>query len=351
MSMTQPAPARHAGAAATVCWGPSGGWAPRATSCTRRAAPALRPFGARSVSSVGTSQGAGLPIRVEARSHVEREDPQRPDEPRRERRDPERARGRAGRRLLRPRRAGCLLRPGRRDRLLRRRDGALLRARDGRLLRLRTMTGSAAAPAPPPWESLRAELLRVVRGRIGDPAAADDIVHDVLLRALAELEGPEPPVHLRGWLYRVTRNAIVDHYRARRPSEELPAELEAAGAEQEASAERDLAGCLAPLLARLPDESREALTLAEVDGLAQREIAARAGLSLSGAKSRVQRARRMLRSALLDCCRVEVDRRGGVVAFERRPGGEPCVSPAVTPPAPEPETSVGCGCRSCRPRA
>jgi len=256
---------------------------------------------------------------------------------------------------LRPRPGGHLLRSGRRDRLLRRRGGALLRARDGRLLRLRAMTESAASSAslassaPPPWESLRAELLRFVRGRIGDPAAADDIVHDALLRALAELEGPEPPVHLRGWLYRVTRNAIVDHYRARRPVEELPAELEAANDEQEASAERELAGCLAPLLATLPAVSREALTLAEVDGLAPREIAERAGLSLSGAKSRVQRARKMLRSALLDCCRVEVDRRGGVLDFESRPGGARCAAPEA--PNPEPDRRVGCGCPSCRPGA
>lgn len=187
------------------------------------------------------------------------------------------------------------------------------------------MISSASAPVPPAWESLRGELLRFVRGRVSDAAAADDIVHDVLLRALAELEGPEPPVHLRGWLYRVTRNAIVDHFRARRPTEELPEEIGAVpGPEEESSAERELARCLAPLLATLPPDYREALALAEVDGLAQREIAERAGLSLSGVKSRIQRGRRKLREAVLECCRVEVDRRGGIVELERRRGCGEC---------------------------
>lgn len=186
------------------------------------------------------------------------------------------------------------------------------------------MTDPAAASAPLAWEQLRGELVRFVRSRVGDEAAADDIVHDVLLRALGELEGPRPPVHLRGWLYRATRNAIVDHYRARRPTAELPEEIAAVPAGSEATAERELARCIAPLLRTLPAAYREALTLAEVEGRPQREVADRAGLSLSGAKSRVQRARRMLREILHGCCRIEVDQRGGVLDFERRASCRPC---------------------------
>ncbi|MCM2270828.1 MAG: sigma-70 family RNA polymerase sigma factor [Thermoanaerobaculia bacterium] len=193
------------------------------------------------------------------------------------------------------------------------------------------MADTVAAAAPLAWEGLRAELLRFVRSRVGDAAAADDVVHDVLLRALAALEGPRPPVHLRAWLYRATRNAIVDHYRARRPvalaveaaEEEGAAAMATAESADDASAEQELARCLEPMLAALPPDQREALALAEVQGLTQREVAARAGLSLSGAKSRVQRARRHLRAAVLACCRVEVDRRGGVVDFRRRGGVAP----------------------------
>ncbi len=212
------------------------------------------------------------------------------------------------------------------------------------------MSTQAAVPAPPAWQDLRSELLRFVRGRVGDEAAADDIVHDVLLRAWRELQGPEPPVHLRGWLYRVTRNSIVDHYRSRRPTEELPEEVESAPRAVESPAERELSGCLAPLLDGLPAPYRLALSLSEVEGLPQREIAQREGLSLSGAKSRVQRARRMLREALLECCRVEIDRRGGVVDFQERSGGPTCVRPAEPRPGQPPGASAGCGCRANRGR-
>ncbi len=208
------------------------------------------------------------------------------------------------------------------------------------------MSTQAATPAPPAWQELRTDLVRFVRSRVGDGVAPDDIVHDVLLRAWRELQGPEPPVHLRGWLFRATRNAIVDHYRARRPTEELPEEVESASRAVESEAERELADCLAPLLDGLPAPYRLALSLSEVEGLPQREIARREGLSLSGAKSRVQRARRMLRKALLGCCRVEIDRRGGVVDFQERPDGAGARS--AEPSAGSPPEDGGCGCRSSR---
>ncbi len=83
-----------------------------------------------------------------------------------------------------------------------------------------------------------------------------------------------------------------------------------------------------PLLDELPVQSREAVRLAELEGVTQREVAARMGLSVSGAKSWVQRGRNMLREVLLQCCRVELDRRGGVVDFEGPCGG--CQGPEGT---------------------
>jgi RNA polymerase sigma-70 factor (ECF subfamily) len=68
----------------------------------------------------------------------------------------------------------------------------------------------------------------------------------------------------------------------------------------------------------LEEPYREALILTEYEGLTQAEYAARAGLSLSGAKSRVQRAREKLKQLLLDCCHFELDRRGGIIDFYPR---------------------------------
>ena len=181
------------------------------------------------------------------------------------------------------------------------------------------------------WQGYRAELVRFVRARVGEPALADDIVHDVLLKALARLDTLADPTRLRAWLYGITRNAIADHYRAWRPSEPLPEEVAEESPEVAERAERELARCLTPLLGALSEPYRQALVLAEVEGLPQREIARREGLSFSGAKSRVQRGRKLLRDALLACCRVELDRRGGVSGYAQRAGCGSCAGDAEGP--------------------
>jgi RNA polymerase sigma-70 factor (ECF subfamily) len=114
-------------------------------------------------------------------------------------------------------------------------------------------------------------------------------------------------------------------------SAEQPGEVTAN--EPEESALQELAACMKPLMGKLALADREALRLIEVEGLTQVEAARRLGLSLSGMKSRVQRARLRLRSALDDCCLVALDRRGGVLGYEGR-GGQ--CDPADCAPVPTP---------------
>lgn len=164
------------------------------------------------------------------------------------------------------------------------------------------------------WQAHRAALHRFVLGRVRESDAAEDIVHDVLLRGWTQREKLRDEAKLLAWLHQMTRNAIVDHYRARKPSEELPEELIAP--EEESDAVRELAPCLTPLIAKLPESYREAIELSEIEGLTQQETAQRLGITLSGAKSRVQRGRAKLQEMLLACCEVERDHRGAIVDFE-----------------------------------
>src|SRR5215203_6636925 len=101
--------------------------------------------------------------------------------------------------------------------------------------------------------------------------------------------------------------------------------FDGAGGEPPNGARAEMARCIAPLVRGLPDTYRRAIELTELEGMTQAAAAERLGLSLPGAKSRVQRGRARLRTMLLRCCEIETDRRGGVVAFELR-DGESCVA-------------------------
>jgi RNA polymerase sigma-70 factor (ECF subfamily) len=179
------------------------------------------------------------------------------------------------------------------------------------------------------WDDLHASLRSFVSRRIANPADVDDVLQQVFVQVHRGLPSLRDDERVHAWIYRTARHVIVDYYRrpARRREQpsgglsdfsgETAAEPQSAG-EDESSALRELAGCLRPLLETLPAADVEALTLAELRGLTQAEAARRVGVSTSGMKSRVQRARQRLKSALDACCRFELDRRGGLIAFEAK---------------------------------
>lgn len=174
------------------------------------------------------------------------------------------------------------------------------------------------------WEAYRTKLHRFVLARVKDEAVAEDIVQDVLARAYARHDTLRDHGKLGQWLYQIARNAIVDHYRRSRPTEELPTGLIDREPDASGEAEKELARCLAPFIEELPAPYRQAVVFAELQGLTQREVAWKLGLSVSGAKSRVQRARQKLQAMILECCRVEFDSRGSVADYEPKGDCEAC---------------------------
>jgi len=69
------------------------------------------------------------------------------------------------------------------------------------------------------------------------------------------------------------------------------------------------------MISELTETYREAVDLYELHRVPQKQIADKLGISLSGAKSKVQRGREKLKAILFDCCSFENDRRGNVIGY------------------------------------
>jgi RNA polymerase sigma-70 factor (ECF subfamily) len=187
------------------------------------------------------------------------------------------------------------------------------------------------------WAELHASIRGFVARRVRQQADVDDLVQRVFLQVHRALPTLRETDKLHAWVYQTTRRAIADFYRtpsqyrevATGTAEDIANELAASDSlEDDEAATRELSTCLKPLMNGLTAADQEALQMVEFDGVTQVEAAARLGLSVSGMKSRVQRARSHLRSALHDCCRIAVDRRGGVISYEGRSGDcESCAPP------------------------
>ena len=145
-------------------------------------------------------------------------------------------------------------------------------------------------------------IRRIVRAKVRDEAAAEDVVQNALLsihrgRRTYRAERPFGP-----WMRAITRNTIIDHFRERKRKGDREVELvvEEFADEHEDSAETDtaLAPELAAALAALPDSQREAVTLVQIEGLSVAEAALRAGVSAGALKVRAHRGYRALAKAL-----------------------------------------------------
>ncbi|HRF46027.1 MAG TPA: RNA polymerase sigma factor SigZ [Anaerolineales bacterium] len=168
------------------------------------------------------------------------------------------------------------------------------------------------------WDRYASRLQAFIRSRVSNDAEADDVLQQVFLRVHRNLCCLPAPEKMEAWIYQITRNLIIDTYRSRRPIVALSTEIADEDDPFARDAASELAGSLRETIDSLPAIYRDALLLTEYEGLSQVELAERLNLSVSAAKSRVQRARRQLRDLILTCCHVELDRRGHVIDFYQR---------------------------------
>jgi RNA polymerase sigma-70 factor (ECF subfamily) len=165
------------------------------------------------------------------------------------------------------------------------------------------------------WHDLHGDLRAFIGSRINDTHAAEDILQDVFTRIHTHASTLRDETRLQSWIYQITRNAIIDHYRSQKSTLELPDTLVAPDDDHEVDPASALAPCIKEMVEELPDKYREALRLTEYEGLTQIEAAQRLGLPLSTFKSRVQRARDQIRSTLLECCHFEFDRLNRIINY------------------------------------
>lgn len=168
------------------------------------------------------------------------------------------------------------------------------------------------------------KIRSIVRRKIREEAAVDDVVQNVLLsihrgRRTYRAERPFGP-----WMRAIVRNSVIDHFRDRKRKGDREVELiaEEWADEFSSSAEHDvtLAPELVAALAALPEGQREAVMLIQAEGLSVAEAALRTGISAGALKVRAHRGYRALRKAL------EGAREGGEWKSSVPPSAEASIS-------------------------
>jgi RNA polymerase sigma-70 factor, ECF subfamily len=165
------------------------------------------------------------------------------------------------------------------------------------------------------WQEFNVGLKRFILKRIPDEQSADDVLQEVFLKIHTRIDTLREREKLPGWVYQIARNAIYDYYREQKASVALP-EMPALPEDPHDDVIAELAPCIRDMVDSLPVPYRQALILTEYEGLSQKALGEQLGLSFSGAKSRVQRARQQIKQMLLDCCHFQFDSAGRIIDYQ-----------------------------------
>jgi RNA polymerase sigma-70 factor, ECF subfamily len=171
----------------------------------------------------------------------------------------------------------------------------------------------------------RAEIFAYIQRKIGNAATAEDLTQETFVKVGRALAKGTKPEHFRGWLYQIARNTIVDSLTESQrfvPLEDSVVDREASKLRvpdfDDGEFRKNLFSYTLKVIETFPPEDREVLTLTEIDGLSREELAAELKISLTAAKSRVQRARAKLRKTVEECCRLVTDPYGRVIDWRKR---------------------------------
>lgn len=143
-------------------------------------------------------------------------------------------------------------------------------------------------------------IYRYVRYRTSDPRDAEDLTSEIFVRALRAIGRYAPSAPFYAWIYRIARNAVIDHHRSKRDDLPLAGVVDAADPHpvidpEDHAIAGDRREQLARALAHLADEQQEVIVLRFIEGLSPEECGLVVGKRPASVRDLQFRALRALR--------------------------------------------------------
>ncbi len=143
------------------------------------------------------------------------------------------------------------------------------------------------------------KVMGYISARIRNHADAEDLCADVFEKVQRKLDDYDQSKAAVGtWIFTITRNTLIDHFRRKKPNEELDENLSDDSELDESLLSTETLGELASALRRLPQQMMDIIVLRYYDGKPLTEIAQMMNLSYGAVKLRHQNALVMLRQLI-----------------------------------------------------
>ena len=166
------------------------------------------------------------------------------------------------------------------------------------------------------WNEMNDRLIHFVNQKVQDKELAKDIVQDVFVKVFTNFNTLKNKDKIVSWIFQITRNEVNNYFRDQKFESSIADFPETDAIDDNLTSE--FSQCMIPMIESMPEKYSEAIKLTEIDHLSQKELAEHLNISYSGAKSRVQRGRELLKSNLESCCIISTDKYGNVIDYKVR---------------------------------
>ena len=161
------------------------------------------------------------------------------------------------------------------------------------------------------WNEFSKSLKGFILSKVKDTDIANDLLQEVFIKIHLNINSLQKQKSLKSWIFSITSNVINDYFKK---NQKLHSEsLDYISTNEDLDEEHSAKDCIAPLIKNLPSTYKKAVYLSEIKGIKQAEIAKQLNISLSGAKSRIQRGRNLLKQGFIDCCDYKLNELGHLV--------------------------------------
>ena len=162
------------------------------------------------------------------------------------------------------------------------------------------------------WNAWRNNLYAFIFKRVKDPFIAEDILQEVFLKIHLHLQQLQSIRKLEAWVFQIARNQLKDHFK--RQQKELKLfDSPQKNIDNYQEDEREWLCCFDPFVESLPEKYKIVIRLIHQQGKKQREVAKLLDISLANVKSRVYRAKEMLKERFIQCCKFTLNDEGKLV--------------------------------------
>ena len=173
------------------------------------------------------------------------------------------------------------------------------------------------------YEQFRKPLLYFILKNVSNKNIAEDLLHEVFIKAYTNFDSLKEKEKIQAWLYRIASNTITDYFRKKRPvnieNEDMFFEEKV-----EESVLNDLSCCLETVVSQLPKNQKEVIEAVYFKEQSLVEYSKNNNLNLSTVKSYSKRAKEKLKNVFNECCTFDRNKKEQIVDYKYKNGSCIC---------------------------